>query len=68
VSESAGKNLSLMLERYNSVLEDAAKVGQPIPVGLYVIARPGMVFVPIRFTVDFNKRKLTVSLWEKKLS
>jgi hypothetical protein len=26
-----------------------------------------MVFVPVRFTVDFEKRKLNISLWEKKL-
>jgi CRISPR/Cas system CSM-associated protein Csm2 small subunit len=68
VSESAGKNLKLMLERYNSVLEDAVRAGQPVPVGLYVIARPGMMLVPIRLTVDFNKKTLTVSLWEKKLT
>jgi hypothetical protein len=68
VSEAAGKNLVLMLQRYNSVLEDAARAGQPVPVGLYVIARPGMMLVPIRLTIDFIKKKIVVSLWEKKLS
>jgi hypothetical protein len=67
VHEQAGKNLVFLLERYNSVLQDAVERGQPVPVGLYIIARPDMVFVPVRFTVDFNKKKLDISLWEKKL-
>jgi hypothetical protein len=58
----------LLLERYNSVLQDAVDAGQPVPVGLYIIAKPKMVFVPVRFTVDFDKKKLNISLWEKKLA
>jgi hypothetical protein len=61
VNEEAGKNLVRMLERYNSILNDAAVNGQPIPVGLYVIAKPEMVFVPVRFTVDFNKKRVDIS-------
>jgi FtsZ-binding cell division protein ZapB len=68
VHEEAGKNLVFLLERYNSVLQDAADGGQPVPVGLYIIAKPDMVFVPVRFTVDFEKKKLQISLWEKKLA
>jgi hypothetical protein len=67
VNETAGKNLVKMLERYNSILNDAAVKGQPVPVGLYVIAKPEMVFVPVRFTVDFNLHRVDISLWEKKL-
>jgi hypothetical protein len=67
VNEAAGKNLVKMLERYNSILNGAARNGQPIPVGLYVIAKPEMVFVPVRFTVDFDRRRVDISLWEKKL-
>jgi hypothetical protein len=67
VHEEAGKNLVFLLERYNSVLLDALKEGHPLPVGLYIIANPEMVFVPVRFTVDFDKRSLNISLWEKKL-
>jgi hypothetical protein len=48
-------------------LNDAAVNGQPVPVGLYVIAKPGMVFVPVRFTVDFRRQYIVISLWEKKL-
>ena len=68
VHEEAGKNLVFLLERYNSILLDALKEGQSVPVGLYIIAKPEMVFVPVRFTVDFNKRTLNISLWEKKLA
>jgi hypothetical protein len=67
VNETAGKHIIKMLERYNSILYDSAVAGQPIPVGLYVIAKPEMVFVPVRFTVDFNKKRVDISLWEKKL-
>jgi hypothetical protein len=67
VHEEAGKNLVFLLEHYNSVLQEAVEKGQPVPVGLYIIAKPDMVFVPVRFTVDFEKRKLNISLWEKKL-
>ena len=68
VSEEADKNLVLLLERYNSILNDAAVAGRPIPVGLYVIARPKMVFIPVRFTVDFEKKRVDISLCEKKLT
>jgi hypothetical protein len=67
VNIEAGKNLVFHLERCNSVLQDAVDAGQPVPVGLYIIAKPEMVFVPVRFTVDFDSRKLNISLWEKKL-
>jgi hypothetical protein len=67
VNLEAGKDIVLMLERYNSILNDSAVAGQPIPVGLYVIARPNMVFVPVRFTVDFEKKRVDISLWEMKL-
>jgi hypothetical protein len=57
-----------MLERYNSILNDAVVRGQPIPVGLYVIAKPDNVFVPVRVTVDFRLKRIDISLWEKKLA
>jgi hypothetical protein len=67
VNEAAGKNLVRMLERYNSILNDAVVHGRPIPVGLYVIAKPENVFVPVRVTVDFRLKRIDISLWEKKL-
>jgi hypothetical protein len=66
VHDEADKNLVKMLERYNPILNDAA-AGQPVPVGLYVIAKPKMVFIPVRFTVDFRMKRVDISLWEKKL-
>jgi hypothetical protein len=68
VNEEAGKHIIKLLERYNSILNDAAVAGQPIPVGLYVIAKPKMVFIPVRLTVDFEKKRVDISLWEKKLT
>jgi FtsZ-binding cell division protein ZapB len=68
VHEEAGKNLVFLLERYDFVIQETVEKGQPVPVGLYIIAKPDMVFVPVRFTVDFDKRKLNISLWEKKLA
>jgi hypothetical protein len=67
VNEAAGKHIVKMLERYNSILNDSAVAGQPIPVGLYVIAKPKMVFIPVRLTVEFEKKRVDISLWEKKL-
>jgi hypothetical protein len=68
VNEAAGKNLVRLLERYNSILNDAVVKGQPIPVGLYVIAKPENVLVPVRVTVDFRLKRIDISLWEKKLT
>jgi hypothetical protein len=67
VNEAAGKNLVRMLERYNSILNDAVVHGRPIPVGLYVIAKPENVLVPVRVTIDFRLKRIDISLWEKKL-
>jgi hypothetical protein len=66
-NETAGKHIIKLLERYNGILNDAAAAGEPIPVGLYVIAKPKMVFIPVRFTVDFRMKRVDISLWEKKL-
>jgi hypothetical protein len=68
VNQEAGKDIVLLLERYNGILNDSAVAGQPIPVGLYVIAKPKMVSIPVRFTVDFEKKRVDISLWEKKLT
>ena len=68
VNQEVGKNLVFMLERYNSVLQDVVEQGQPVPIGLYIISKPEMVFIPVRFHIDFDKRKLQLSLWEKKLT
>jgi hypothetical protein len=56
-----------MLERYNFVIQDAIDLGQPVPVGTYIITKPDMKLVPIRILVDFDKRTVRMSLWEKKV-
>jgi chromosome segregation ATPase len=67
ISMESGKNLEIMLERYNGILQDAIDSGQPVPVGTYIITKPDMKLVPIGIHVDFDKRKIKMSLWEKKL-
>jgi hypothetical protein len=67
ISIESGKNLQILLERYNSIIQDAIDSGQPVPVGTYIITKPDMKLVPIRITVDFERRKIRMSLWEKKL-
>jgi hypothetical protein len=37
-------------------------------MGLYIITKPDMKLVPVRVLVDFDKRRIDVSLWEKKLA
>jgi hypothetical protein len=67
VSIESGKNLEIMLERYNSIIQDAIKSSNPVPICTYIITKPDMKLVPIRIHVDFDKRKIKMSLWEKKL-
>jgi regulator of replication initiation timing len=67
ISVESGKNLQIMLERYNFIIQDAIDLGQPVPVGTYIITKPDMKLVPIRILVDFDKRTVRMSLWEKKV-
>jgi hypothetical protein len=39
-----------------------------VPIGMYIITKPDMKLVPVRITVDFGRKKIEVSLWEKKLA
>jgi hypothetical protein len=67
VSMEAGKNLMLLVERYNSIIQEAVESGKPVPFGTYIMTKPDMKLVPVNITVDFDRRKITMSLWEKKL-
>jgi hypothetical protein len=67
VSFEAGKNLMLLVERYNSIIQEAVESGKPVPFGTYIMTKPDMKLVPVNITVDFDRRKITMSLWEKKL-
>jgi hypothetical protein len=67
ISEESGRDIEMILQRYNTVLREAAESGQPVPLGTYIIAKPGMVLVPVKIMIDFDERKVELSLWEKKL-
>jgi hypothetical protein len=67
ISEKAGRDLETYVQRYNTLILGAVELGQPVPLGLYIIIKPNKVLVPIRLEIDFDKRKIEISLWEKKL-
>lgn len=65
VQEPEGRNFVLMLQRYNSIIKRVIETAKEVPIGLYVIT-PEHKIVPIRLTVNFDERKL--SLWKAKLN
>jgi hypothetical protein len=67
ISMEAGKNLIILAERYNSILQEAVERGKPVPFGTYILTKPELKLVPIRIMVDFNNKRIWVELWEKRL-
>jgi hypothetical protein len=67
VSEKAGRDVETIVQRYNTIIRGAVESGEPVPLGTYIIAKPDMKLIPVRIFVDFDKREIEVSLWEKKL-
>jgi hypothetical protein len=67
VSMEAGKNLMILVERYNSILREAVERGKPVPFGTYILTKPELKLVPVRVIVDFNRKRIWVELWEKRL-
>jgi hypothetical protein len=67
ISEKAGRDLETIIQRYNIIIKSAIESGEPVPIGTYVITKPDMKLVPVRIMVDFDQRKIEISLWEKKL-
>jgi hypothetical protein len=67
ISEKAGRNLETVVERYNTIIQSAVEKGEPVPIGMYIMTKPDMKLVPVRVTVDFDKCKIEVSLWQEKL-
>ena len=67
ISEKAGRDLETIVSRYNSIIQNAVDKGGPVPLGTYIITKPDMKLVPVRIFVDFGRRKIVVSIWEKKL-
>jgi predicted metal-dependent hydrolase len=68
ISEKAGRDLETIVQRYNIIIQSAVEKGEPVPIGMYIITKPDMKLVPVRITVDFVRKKIEVSLWEKKLA
>jgi hypothetical protein len=67
ISMDAGKNLMILVERYNSILQEAVERGKPVPLGTYILTKPELKIVPIRIMVDFDRKRIWVELWEKRL-
>jgi hypothetical protein len=67
ISMEAGRNLMVLVERCNSILQEAVERGKPVPLGTYILTRPELKIVPIRVLVDFDRRRVWVELWEKRL-
>jgi hypothetical protein len=67
ISMEAGRNLMVLVERYNSILQEVVERGKPVPLGTYILTKPELKIVPIRVLVDFDRRRVWVELWEKRL-
>ena len=67
ISMEAGKHPMLLMKKYNAILQEAVERGRPVPVGSYIMTRPEMKLVPVSIFVDFDRRTIKMSLWEKRL-
>ena len=67
INMEAGRNLMILAERYNSILQEAVERGKPVPLGTYILTKPKLKIVPIKIMVDFDRRRVWVELWEKRL-
>jgi hypothetical protein len=54
ISMEAGKDLEKLVQKCNVIIKDAVGSGQPVPVGTYIMTKPGMKLVPVRIFVDFK--------------
>jgi chromosome segregation ATPase len=68
ISIQAGRDLETVVRRYNTIIRGAVESGEPVPMGMYIITKPDMKLIPVRVLIDFDKRRIDVSLWEKKLA
>lgn len=62
-----GRDFETMIKHYNIVLKKVAEMGQPVPLGTYIMTKADMKLVPVRIMIDFNEKNVEISLWEKKL-
>jgi hypothetical protein len=68
ISEKSGRDLETIMQRYKIIIKSAIESGEPVPIGTYIITKPDMKLVPVRITIDFEKKDIDISLWEKKLA
>jgi hypothetical protein len=68
ISEKSGRDLETIMQRYKIIIKNAIEAGGPVPIGTYIITKPDMKLVPVRITIDFEKKTIEISLWEKKLA
>ena len=67
ISMEAGKDLETnFFEGYGNIIQEAVESGKLVPAGTYIMTKPDMILIPIRISIDFNERKIKMSLWEKK--
>jgi hypothetical protein len=67
ISIKAGRDIEMRLQRYNTVVGNEVESGRPVCLGAYIIIKPRMALMPVRITIDFEKRNVEYSLWEEKL-
>lgn len=67
VSEKVGRDIETIVQRYNIIIRGAVKSGEPLPLGNVYQTKPDMKLVPVRVMLEFDRRKIEVSLWEMKL-
>jgi hypothetical protein len=48
ISEKAGRDLETIVQRYNTIIKGAVESGEPVPLGVYVVAKPDMKLVRAR--------------------
>jgi predicted transcriptional regulator len=58
VSEKAGRDLETILQRYKIIIKSAIESGEPVPIWTYIITKPDMKLVPVRITIDFEKKTI----------
>ena len=56
-----------LMKKYNAILQEAVERGKPVPVGTYIMTKLEMKLVPVSIFVDFDRRTIKMSLWEKRL-
>jgi hypothetical protein len=52
----------ILVERYNSILQEAVERGKPVPFGTYILTKPDLKLVPVRILVDFNRKRKPLAM------